>query len=82
MGANYLENADFSYQKGLIEAINQDSYTYDIVYTSDMRAIPRYNERSIVVTKGRPLITGDEDGCVVSEFFWKHIIWLWEIRLR
>lgn len=69
LGTDYLETADFAYQKGLIKTIRQDSYTYDIVYTSDMRAIPRFNERGMVMTEGRSLISGDEDCCVVSTLF-------------
>ncbi len=69
LGANYLESPDFAYQNGLIRAIRQDSRTFDIVYTSDMRAIPRFNERSMVIVEGRPLTAEDEDVCVVSELF-------------
>lgn len=67
LGTDYLETADFAYQKGLIKAIQQDSYTYDIVYTADMRAIPWFNERSMVIAEGRPLIMEDEKCCVVNE---------------
>lgn len=68
-GENYLGTEEFAYYKGVIEAINQNMYTYDIVYTSDMRAIPRYNERSMIVTEGRPLTAEDKDGCVVNKNF-------------
>ena len=66
---DYLEAPDFAYQNGLIQAIQQDSRTFDIVYTSDMRAIPRFNERSMVIAEGRLLTAEDEDACVVSELF-------------
>ncbi len=68
---NYLETEEFVYYKGLAEAITQSLSTYDIVYTSDMRAIPRFNERGMVISQGRPLQAGDRDACVVSELFLK-----------
>lgn len=69
LGENYLDTEAFAYYQGKIAAINQSIFTYDIVYTSDMRAIPRFNERNMVISKGRPLITEDTDACVVSELF-------------
>lgn len=69
LGDNYLETDAFAYQKGVTEAAVQDLYVYDIVYTSDMRSIPYINERNIVVTKGRPVMAGDTDVCVVNELF-------------
>jgi len=65
----YLETEAFSFHKGMIEAINQRVYTYDIVYTSDMRSIPRFNERNMVITEGRPLMAEDTDACVVNTLF-------------
>ena len=69
LGEDYLETEEFARYKELKEAINNDLYTYDIVYTSDTRAIPSFNERKMVVTEGRPLEEEDTDGCVVSELF-------------
>ena len=69
VGEDYLETEEFAAYKGMIEAINQSMETYDIVYTSDMRAIPYINEHALVVSKGRPLTSEDADGCVVSELF-------------
>lgn len=66
---DYLETADFAFHKDMIQAIKQTTYTYDIVYTADMRAIPRFNERSMVITEGRPLQSEDTEGCVVSTLF-------------
>ena len=66
---NYLETKEFAYYQTYINAINQELYAYDIVYTSDMRAIPRVNERNIKIAEGRPLMAGDTDGCVVSTIF-------------
>lgn len=69
LGKDYLETEAFAYYQGKIAAINQSLFTYDIVYTSDMRAIPRFNERNMVMSEGRPLTAEDTDSCVVSELF-------------
>lgn len=69
LGENYLQTEAFAYYQGKIAAINQSIFTYDIVYTSDMRAIPRFNERYMVMSQGRPLMAEDTDACVVSELF-------------
>ena len=69
LGDNYIETDLFAYQKGVVEATREDLYIYDIVYTSDMRSIPYVNERSMVITEGRPLITSDTQACVVNELF-------------
>lgn len=69
LGDQYLETETFTFQKGVVDAINQATYTHDIVYTEDMRAIPRFNERNMVITEGRQLMSGDTEGCVVSELF-------------
>ncbi len=69
LGEGYLETEEFSWYKGEIAAVNQGSMAYDIVYTSDMRAIPYVNERKMIVSAGRPLIKDDTDACVVSELF-------------
>lgn len=66
---DYLETEPFAYYQGKIAAINQSLFTYDIVYTSDMRAIPRFNERNMVMSEGRILAAEDTDACVVSEHF-------------
>lgn len=69
LGEQYLKTEECTYQKGLMEAINQDIYTYDFVYTSDMRSIPRLNEHGMAIIKGRPLVKEDTDACVVNELF-------------
>ncbi len=69
LGQDYLETEEFAQQKKLIEAYRQDLYTYDIVYTADMRSIPCMNEHSMVIAQGRPLVEGDTDACVVNELF-------------
>ena len=70
-GDDYLETEEFAFYKEQIDSINQGHYIYDIVYTSDMRAIPRFNERTMNITEGRPLTSEDTDACVVSELFLK-----------
>ena len=69
LGEDYLETEEFARYKEIIEARNQSNLAYDIVYTSDMRAIPYVNTRKMAISKGRPLTTGDTDVCVVSELF-------------
>lgn len=69
LGEDYLDTEDFAQYKEAIEARNQCIAAFDIVYTSDMRAIPYVNERKMIVTEGRPLTAGDSDVCVVSEDF-------------
>ena len=69
LGEDYLDTEDFAWYKDMIEARNQSTSAYDIVYTSDMRAIPYVNERKMIVTEGRPLTARDSDVCVVSEDF-------------
>lgn len=66
---NYLEMDSFARQKGWVDAIEQGRYVYDMVYTSDMRAIPGVNEQRIVIVKGRCLTAEDTDVCVVNEDF-------------
>ncbi len=68
-GDNYLESEEFAYHKGMVEAINRNIYTYDMVYTSDMRAIPSLNKRDIVMKEGRLLTMEDQNVCVVNEHF-------------
>ncbi|MCI9530651.1 MAG: hypothetical protein HFH38_02675 [Lachnospiraceae bacterium] len=69
LGKGYLDTEGFAFQKGKVEAIKQSIYTYDIVYTSDMRAIPRFNEHHMAISQGRSLVEGDRDACVVNEIF-------------
>ncbi len=69
LGDNYLETKDFAWYKGMIEAINQSLVAYDIVYTSDMRAVPYVSERGITVSQGQYLTSENTDGCVVSQTF-------------
>lgn len=68
---NYLETASFARQKGWVEAINHNNYTYDIVYTSDMRAIPDFNKQRRIISEGSILTAENKNGCVVSQEFLK-----------
>lgn len=67
LGDDYLETEEFAVQREEIERINKEEYVFDIVYTEDMRAIPRFNERTMVISEGRPVTSGDTDVCVVCE---------------
>lgn len=73
LGVDYLETEEFAYQKEWAEIIERNSHIIDIVYTSDMRAIPRFNERGMIIVAGRSLTAEDmgTKACVVNELFLK-----------
>lgn len=58
---NYLETEDFDREKGWVDAIEQGCYIYDMIYTSDMRALG--DSGPDIITKG------DTDVCYVHETF-------------
>jgi ABC-type lipoprotein release transport system permease subunit len=67
----------FSRLQNLIDIIEKDLHTFDIVYTTDMRAIPRVNEQRMALYEGRFLTTEDSQNnaqvCVVNHsFFYKN----------
>ena len=68
---DYLDTPEFAKVKELIDITNQDVFTFDMVYTSDMMSIPRFNENKMVITDGRALNADDTgaDSCVVSNVF-------------
>ena len=68
LSENYLELPEFEGYRQLIAITNQDYYTFDVVYTDDMAAIPRFNERKLGIVKGRPLTAEDAGAevCVIS----------------
>lgn len=68
---NYLETEPFARQKGWVDVINHNNSVYDVVYTSDMRAIPKFNTQRLIISEGRFLTAEDTDGCVVSADFLK-----------
>jgi len=61
--------------KNLIEITAKDFHTFDIVYTTDMRVIPRVNEEMMVLLEGRFLTPEDDKNnarvCVVSNIFFE-----------
>ena len=67
---NYLETDAFADIRLLIDITNQDYYTFDVVYTDDMAAIPRFNERKMGIRDGRALADTDEGAkvCVISAY--------------
>lgn len=69
LAENYLETEPFVRQKGWADAISHNNNVHDVVYTSDMRAIPEFNEQRLKLAEGRFLAAQDTDVCVVSEDF-------------
>lgn len=63
---NYLETEEFAMVREVIEITNRDLKTFDLVYTSDLLSIPRFNERKMVIQKGRALTDNDTASCVVN----------------
>lgn len=68
---NYLETEAFARQKGWVDAINYNLHAYEVVYTSDMRAIPAFNRQRLSIVQGRALTKEDTSACVVSQAFLK-----------
>jgi ABC-type antimicrobial peptide transport system permease subunit len=70
---NYLEKDEFADLRDLIALIEDDRRTFDMVYTDDMRAIPRFRENTMRITEGRMLTPRDIETnalvCVVSKQF-------------
>lgn len=64
---NYLETQEYSSLKQIVDITNRDLKTLDMVYTSDLLSIPRFNEKKMVIQEGRA-ITPEDSGevCVVS----------------
>jgi len=56
--------------KELIDITNQDAHTFDMVYTTNMAAIPRFNEKSMTITEGRAITAQDNNTniCVISKY--------------
>lgn len=66
---NYLETEEFAKIRTLIDITNRDLNTFDMVYTSDMMAIPRFNEGKMEIKEGRPLSKEDTNSCVANLMF-------------
>ncbi len=69
MPDNYLGMEAFARQKGWAAAIEHNIQAFDVVYTSDTRAIPKFNDQRAEIVKGRSMTAEDTDACVVSKEF-------------
>jgi hypothetical protein len=69
LGENYHETEEYLRALEIADITNQDLHTFDIVYTQNMRSIPRFNEGAMVISEGRMLSAEDETSCVVSQYF-------------
>ncbi len=71
--ADYLDTAEYAPLRELIEIMDTDAHTFDIVYTEDMRAIKRFNEGDMAIAEGRALTREDSENgsevCVISREF-------------
>ncbi|NLW02297.1 MAG: hypothetical protein GX027_03420 [Clostridiaceae bacterium] len=63
---NYLETEEFARVREIIDITNRDLITFDIVYTSDILSIPRFNEGNMAIMEGRALTREDTSACVVN----------------
>jgi ABC-type lipoprotein release transport system permease subunit len=70
---NYMETDEFAPLRELVELINADLHTFDMVYTDDMGAIMRFAEGKMAIADGRGLTPEDSAYesklCVVSRDF-------------
>ena len=68
---NYLETEDFAPLRELIQITDDDTRTFDVVYTGDMASIRRVSRQQLTPVRGRFLEPADEGKavCVVSERF-------------
>jgi len=63
---NFLETEEFAKVREIIDITNQDCKTFDIVYTSALLSIPRFNEEKMVIQEGRALVGTDINACVLN----------------
>lgn len=49
-----------------MDITNRDLKTFDVVYTSDIYSIPRFNEGKMVIQEGRALTEEDTNACVAN----------------
>ncbi len=68
---NWLETNEFKKVREIVDITNRDLKTFDMVYTSDMLSIPRFNEGKMVMQEGRALTKADSDVCVANYSFLK-----------
>ncbi len=68
---NYLETEEFAPLRKLMQVTDDDTHTFDVVYTEDMSAIRRVQQNRLLCTEGRMI--GVEDAgspvCCVSSAY-------------
>jgi len=72
---NYLETEEFSEIKEMIDLVNLNHHTFDIVYTDDMSSIMRFSSGNMTMVDGRMITPEDSltnpNVCVISRDFAK-----------
>lgn len=65
---DYLSMEEYQPLKVYIEITNADPYTFDVVYTTDMGAIPEVVNNNLCIIDGRPIEQSDSQAniCVIS----------------
>ncbi len=67
---NYLETDEYAPLKELVNLIDTDSHTFDVVYTDSTDMIMRFQEGSMAITQGRGLASDDnkehKEVCIIS----------------
>ena len=58
----YLQRPELEPLRGLVEIVNADVHTFDVVYTEDMSAIMRFADHDMEITEGRALTREDSSG--------------------
>jgi len=72
---NYLETEEFSEIKEMIDLVNLNYHTFDVVYTDDMGSIMRFSSGNMTMVDGRMITPEDSltnpNVCVISRDFAK-----------
>ena len=72
---NYLETEEFSEIKEMIDLVNLNHHTFDVVYTDDMGSIMRFSSGNMTMVDGRMITPEDSltnpNVCVISRDFAK-----------
>lgn len=70
---SYLTSDEYAPLRILIDIIDSDLRTFDVVYTTDMKAIKRFSEGDMMIREGRALSRDDAEMasrvCIVSAEF-------------
>jgi len=68
---NYMDTEEMAGIRELAEIIQQDLYTFDVVYTENLSSIPRFNSGTMGIIDGRELTDADAGSlvCVISRVF-------------